>query len=188
MNKDILIKTATALFAAHGVKAVSMERIATEAGVLEKDAEAEFNDVEQLLEQCLIREIETIDAAVSDAVSQAQSSMERLIYTVSVIFARLSVFCPAFFSDLKGYASARKQSAYFSEKFHNRCVEYLIECEADEFIVSDMDMKSTALFCIEQMNSMQRKYQTKMIRIFLESISTEKGRREIKRIEKLKLV
>ena len=184
MNRIKIIQTATILFAKYGIEAVSITLIAKEANVSEQAVEAEFNGMEQLLVACVQREIEMLETDVADAVSQAQSSLELLIDAVSTVFAGLSRFCAAFYSDLVKFPLVHKQMTSFKEKFHNSCIGYFRDCEKDDFFSSDFfNMESAASFCIETFGNMEYKYQAKMIRIFLKSISTKKGVREINRID-----
>ena len=184
MNRNRIIQTATALFAAYGIKTVDMKRIAKEAYLSEQALEAEFSGMDELLETCVQHEIEMLKTDISDAVSDSQSSLELLFNAVSTVFAEYSGFCAAFYKDLREYPAAWNQLNSFREKFHNNCIGYFSDCEKDGFFSSDfLSMESSATFCIETFGSMEYKYQAKMMRIFLQSISTKKGIREIRRID-----
>ena len=182
MNRNRIIQTATALFAAYGINTVDMSRIAHEAHVSEEVLEAEFSSMDELLEACLISEIEMLKTDVTDAISGSQSSLELLVDEISTVFADGSRFCAAFYKDLKGYPAAWNRLISHKENFRNRCIGYFRDCEKDGFFSPDFNMESTAAICVETLGSIQRKFQPNVIRIFLQSICTEKGENEIKRI------
>jgi len=185
MNRNRIIQTAIALFAVYGIKAVDISRIAKETHISEQTVDAEFSSMEQLLEACVQHEIEVLETDVSDAILQSHSSLELLVDVISTVFAGLSRFCTAFYCDLGEFPLVQKQMILFRNKFHNNCIGYFIECEKDGFFSSDFfSMESSASFCIETFVNMEYKYQAKIIRIFLQSISTKKGIREINRIDR----
>jgi len=182
VNRNRIIQTATALFAAYGIKGVDMKRIAKEAFVSEQALEAEFSGIEQLLEACVQHEIETLETDVTDAISQSQSSLELLIDDISTVFAERSRFCATFYKDLNAYPAAWNRVVLFKDNFRNRCIGYFRDCEKDGFFSPDFNMESTTAICVETLGNIQRKFQPNVIRVFLQSISTEKGENEINRI------
>jgi AcrR family transcriptional regulator len=182
MTKNKIIQAATALFAKHGIEAVSMEQIAEEAHVTEKAVGAAFESKEELLEACIRHQVQILKSAVLDDVSEAQTSLEALYDYLSAVFAGLPKFCPAFHNDMKKYPTVQKSEYLFNEKLRNRCIRCFRKCEKDGFFSPDYKMETVASFCMDIFGSTEPKYQAKVIRIFLESISTEKGVREIKRI------
>jgi AcrR family transcriptional regulator len=184
MNKNKIIQTSTALFAAYGIKTVDMKRVAKEAHVSEEALETEFKGKEQLIEDCLKNEIERLETTFSEVVSYAQSSLERFVDTVSAIFNGLSGFCPAFFKDLKAYPSAQKCLNLFRERFLDMSIGYFVDCGKDGLFSPEFCNESTAAICVEQISSLEYKYQSKMLRLFLQGISTEKGIKELNRINK----
>ena len=182
-NKIKIVQTATALFAKYGIKSVDISRIAKDAEVSEKAIETEFNSMEQLLEACLQHEIKLLETEVSEAVWQAQSSLELLTGAVSTFFAGLSRFCTAFYCDLRKFPLIQKQVFSYKEKIQNRCIDYFMECEKDGYFTKEFNMESVALIYFETVGNIEYKYQANVIRLFLKSICTEKGVNEISRIE-----
>jgi AcrR family transcriptional regulator len=187
MNKSKIIQTTSALFFLYVIKSVDMKRLANEAHVSEEALEAEFSGKEQLIEECLKHEIERMETTVSDVVSYAQSTLEQLVDAVSVVFNGLSGFCPAFFKDLKAYPSAQKHLNLFRERFLDKCIGYFVDCGTDGFFNPEFCNESTAAICVEQISSLEYKYQSKMLRLFLQGISAEEGIKELNRINKLNL-
>jgi hypothetical protein len=183
MNKSKIIQTASALFAAYGINTVDMKRIAKEAHVSEETLAAEFNGKEQLIEDCLKHEIEMLEATVSDVVSYAQSSMEQFVDILSAVLAGLSGYCPAFYKDLKEYPSLQKHLNLYKTRFFDDCTGYFMDCGKDVFFNPEFSNESTAAICVEQISSLEYKYQSKMLRLFLQGISTEKGLKELNRIK-----
>jgi len=184
MNKNKIIQTTTALFATYGINTVDMKRIAKEVHVSEDALAAEFNGREQLIEECLKHEIEIMETTVSDVVSYAQSSLEKFMDTVSLVLNGLSGFCPAFFKDLKGYPSAEKLLNLFRIRFLDKSIGYFMDCVKEGFFNPEFSNESTAAICVEQISSLEYKYQSKMLRLFLQGISTEKGIKELNRLNK----
>lgn len=182
MHKNRIIQTANALFARHGIETVSMKRIAEETSASEEALEAKFGSKEQLIEICMSHEIAKMETAISCVVLYAQSSMELLVGASLAVFTELSGFCSLFYKDLKKYPSAQKQLASFKAEFQNNCMGYFRECEKDGFFTSNIDAERRVSICTEEMDNLEYRYQAKMIRIFLKSFCTEKGKEELKRI------
>jgi hypothetical protein len=160
-----------------------MTRIANDANITKKALDKEFGSKGHLVEECMKRKITEIETEISTVVAQAQSSLERLFITLSVVIAELSWFCAAYYKDLKEYPVAQNRLYSFKENFCKQCTEYFRECEKEGFFPSELNMESVASICVEQLSSLEYKYQASIIRLYLKSICTEKGNEELHRID-----
>ncbi len=104
LNKeDQLIKDAVVVFMTYGIKSVTMDDIARQMRVSKKTLYQFFKDKGDLVNKCMRRDCDFIEAKVKDIQAQGLSAIDENFAISSVIVEELRNIHPSIFYDLEKY-------------------------------------------------------------------------------------
>jgi AcrR family transcriptional regulator len=159
-----------------------MNQIAGEIGISKKTIYASFKNKEQLLDECMKQEIEKVEIIISDTIKSSQSSLETLLLVGARVFKELAGFCPAFYKDLSRFPVAQECLMRFRLKFRDSNITYFRQCAEEGFFIPTANNDGMASIYVEEIGSLTPKHQRAMIQTLLREICTEKGIKELNRL------
>ena len=173
---------ASNLFSIHGIEKVKISQLTIAFGISEEQFFVNFESKSHLVDECLKQKINAIETKVPKIISCSQSSLESLICVSGLTFKELSFFCPAFYEDLRKYSTIQKRLEIFIQSIKNICNNELQKCREEELIDLNTNNESMIAIYLEEIRSMESKYQWEMMKLFLKGFCTEKGRTELNHI------
>ncbi|MFN9710215.1 MAG: TetR/AcrR family transcriptional regulator [Bacteroidota bacterium] len=105
-----ILQKATELFMRLGIRAVSMDEIATQSGVSKKTIYQFYKDKDELVDAVMQSEEQSIHQDSKECLEQSENAVEEILLTLSRVYARFSKMNPVVISDMQR----------FHAKAHNR--------------------------------------------------------------------
>lgn len=101
--KQRIIETSFSLFLRHGIKSITMDYIASQAGISKRTLYETFKDKDELLLECLTWNRQEIAQMTLKIASSAGNALEFLLETFMSSWARMRNVNRNYFSDMKRY-------------------------------------------------------------------------------------
>ena len=122
MKKDDIVNAARSLFTDYGYKKVSMEEIASKAGVTKKTIYNYFHDKEELFEYFIKEELEKMTEVFEENLKEKKSFSERITKGLKeiLIFRKNSGFIRTIMKDISGNTN-------FISQYDEALINYLEE-------------------------------------------------------------
>ena len=122
MKKDDIVNAARSLFTDYGYKKVSMEEIASKAGVTKKTIYNYFHDKEELFEYFIKEELEKMTEVFEENLKEEKSFSERIKKGLKeiLIFRKNSDFIRTIMKDISGNTN-------FISQYDEAVINYLEE-------------------------------------------------------------
>lgn len=122
MKKEDIVNAARSLFTDYGYKKVSMEEIASKAGVTKKTIYNYFHDKEELFEYFIKEELEKMTEVFEENLKEKESFSERITKGLKeiLIFRKNSDFIRAIMKDISGNTN-------FISQYDEAVINYLEE-------------------------------------------------------------
>jgi Transcriptional regulator len=190
MMRKRIIDAAGNLFGLYGIKAVSMDDIATELHISKKTIYENFGDKAGLVFECIRHNAHQGADALESAENNAGSPLELILMTNQIAFGQVMNRCPAFFRDLEAYPEAKLQhfDKYIS-LLGSKYVRSFFRCREEGLFPEDTDFKMILDFFLEQLQRHTDKHwighshsavtHFNIIKTFLSGICTDNGRTEL---------
>jgi AcrR family transcriptional regulator len=105
-----ILQKATELFMRLGIRAVSMDEIATQSGVSKKTIYQFYKDKDELVDAVMQSEEQSVQQDSKECLEQSENAVEEILLTLSRVYARFSKMNPVIISDMQR----------FHAKAHNR--------------------------------------------------------------------
>jgi AcrR family transcriptional regulator len=105
-----ILEKATELFMRSGIRAVSMDEIASQTGISKKTIYQFYKDKDELVDAVMQSEEQSIHQDSKECLEQSENAVEEILLTLSRVYARFSKMNPVIISDMQR----------FHTKAHNR--------------------------------------------------------------------
>jgi len=105
-----ILEKATELFMRSGIRAVSMDEIASQTGISKKTIYQFYKDKDELVDAVMQSEEQSIQQDSKECLEQSENAVEEILLTLSRVYARFSKMNPVIISDMQR----------FHTKAHNR--------------------------------------------------------------------
>ena len=105
-----ILEKATELFMRSGIRAVSMDEIASQTGISKKTIYQFYKDKDELVDAVMQSEEQSIHQDSKECLEQSENAVEEILLTLSRVYARFSKMNPVVISDMQR----------FHAKAHNR--------------------------------------------------------------------
>ncbi|MCC5938767.1 MAG: TetR/AcrR family transcriptional regulator [Lunatimonas sp.] len=189
-TRDKIIAVAIREFSAAGIKSVTMDRIAREAGISKKTIYQEFKDKKELVYETFFRELEKNACKLKDMEVDADGVIEHLIEFSRFLRERFTDMHPMVLNEIKRYyPESWALFEQFKEEYAIRNLEDLMERgKALGYFRPEINSRLLALMRLEQISLLLDpsrfnpvkvnlgEIQLQMFEHFLYGIFTEKGR------------
>lgn len=146
ITKENIIETANRLFAEHGVKSVTIDRIVKELHTSKRTIYTHFKDKTELLKACLAVYHARIKAENEDIINASDNAIQAMGYLHQRIVYRANQINPNYFNDILHYYPGLLQQSYrkngnFAHKGLQKLGEWGIR---DGLFVEDLDIEVTS--------------------------------------------
>ncbi|MDR2037659.1 MAG: TetR/AcrR family transcriptional regulator [Bacteroidales bacterium] len=190
MVRNRIIEEAGRLFDLYGIKAVSMDNIASWLNISKKTIYGNFRNKEELVFEYIRVAVDTGIRVVEDAEEKAVSPLEAIILINTLTLEQVTSHCPAFFRDLESYPTAKlKVFDEYVSLIGAKYIRHFFSCMEKGLFFEGTDMPLILDFFMEQLKVAAEKFhagqsqkEIKFINViitFLAGMCTEKGREEL---------
>ena len=114
-----ILQKATELFMRSGIRAVSMDEIANQAGVSKKTIYQYYADKDELVDAVMQEEEKRIHTDSKECLEQSNDAIEEILLTLSRIYTQFSQMNPVVISDMERFHAKAHQ------RFHKMKYEHL---------------------------------------------------------------
>lgn len=199
MVRDRIIKEAETLFDAYGIKAVSMDNIASGLNISKKTIYKNFRSKRELVFEVVRTGVEKGMEALAKAEKLASSPLENIILINIITLGQVINHCPAFFRDLEAYPEAMlKIYDQYVSLVRAKYVRFFFRCIEERLFAPDADLHIVIDYFMEQARITSEKHyadgndkrgkhiQTAIA--FLAGICTDMGRTELARLKSVQFL
>ena len=190
-TKKHIITTAYDLFSQYGIKGVSMDDIARNAGISKRTLYSHFSDKEELLLQGFILLYGQIIARLDQITSEAHSALDTILLFHEEIMKCPRWYNPRFYEDLKRYPNTLEVVEVEKKRFSEKCRLYFEQGVKEGDFQPEVNFEIVSLLAKERItmkkpskvfsnHSTKEVYDTILL-TFLKGICTEEGRAKLER-------
>jgi AcrR family transcriptional regulator len=116
MEKEKIIKSATALFFRYGIRSVSMDDLAKELGMSKKTIYVHFKDKDELLRACMLAHDEEEKEILKSFQRDATNAIDEMLRIAKYVVRMLKQVSPTMIFDLQKY---HRDAWEMMNKMHN---------------------------------------------------------------------
>ena len=192
-----ILSTARTLFYKYGLKSVSMDDVAKEAGVSKKTIYEYFEDKKALVKAIVAGFIKNNRETISECSKKSPNAVEEVLVQVKLLYATLSDINYNFFHELERmYPQAWQElTAYKKETFSMLIINNLERGIAEGFFRADLPLQFTADMrlhqistAIDPVNFSEKKYDVHQLMMsftdfYLHAITTKEGKELINKYQ-----
>lgn len=193
---ETIIKKASELFFAYGVRSISMDDVAKSSGTSKKTLYQLVADKNELVDKVVEGFISCQAAAITPGAFEAKNAVEEVLKQTQSLFSVLSSVNISFFYDLeKFFPGAWQKLIEHKDKATLPCIIKNLERGIEEGLFrADLDIPFTAEVRLQQITTAlhpdiltdktrdAQKRMTALTDFYLHSITTVKGRQWIKKL------
>lgn len=122
--RDRIIAKATESFAAHGIKSITMDDIATSLGISKRTLYEVFQDKETLLTECLLKDQREMNAFLADTYNKANNVLEVILVCYQRSIETFHKTNKRFFEDIKKYPKVYDLMKNYRERDSESTIEF----------------------------------------------------------------
>lgn len=189
--KKRIVETAMQAFKAHGIKSITMDDIALSLGISKRTLYEVFANKEMLLEACILKDRDDMDAFVREMLETSDHVLDVLLKLYLRSIERFHSTHKSFFEDLKKYPKVYE--LFKNDKHHDSAetISFFEEGVKQGIFRADINFAIVNLLVYEQIElllnsnicekySFLEVYESIMF-TYLRGISTEKGAHELEK-------
>lgn len=190
MLKEQILQKAEAGFARLGIKAVNMDSLASGLRISKKTIYRYFSSKEELLAECLKRNIIRSKAQILHEAGKAGSPLEAILVIHRTVLRQSLSLCPAFHEEMKRYVRLQEMIVrHYITFIRNESLKYLTGGQEDGLFIDRHNPRLTldfmedrlSLFAVSPSVPDQKQLENYALTLFayLAGICTDKGRRQL---------
>ena len=190
LRKSIL-EIASESFSAYGIRTITMDEIASAAGISKRTLYELFKDKESLLEQIILQSQDEMKSYVNQVLSETNNVMEVILLCYKFTTKQYHRTDKRFFDDLKKYPKVHSLFLRGQERDSNETLDFFKTGVDQGLFRPDINFEIVHLLVREQMNWLLNSdafvkypfievYESIMF-TYLRGISTEKGIMKLER-------
>ena len=183
--KKQLITIASSLFSTYGIKNVTMDQIASEAGISKRTLYQNFMDKEALLYECVLATQETFRQFVDEVLRQTSNVLEILLRCYKYTIQQYHSTDKRFFDDIQKYPHVYQVFLRGKERDSNETLRFFQKGVQQGLFRNDVNFEIVNILVREQFNFLLQSdinlkypflevYESIMF-TYLRGISTAKG-------------
>ncbi|MDO4194883.1 MAG: TetR/AcrR family transcriptional regulator [Prevotellaceae bacterium] len=137
--KERILEYAMREFLSHGIRAVTMNDIATELCISKRTVYEIYADKQDLVLDCLHYHFQMAKIRMQEETAKCSNVMELLVSFYNSHINDISNFCPAFTDDLKRYAKAMEYIQEITEERNKKALMFFERGVEEGYFRSDVD-------------------------------------------------
>lgn len=190
MLKEQILQKAEAGFARLGIKAVNMDSLASGLHISKKTVYRYFSSKEELLAECLKRNIIRNKAQILHEAGKAGSPLEAILVINRTVLRQSLALCPAFHEEMKRHIRLQEMIVrHYITFIRNESLKHLTRGQEEGFFIDRHNPRLTLDFMEDRLSLFavcpsvpdQKQLENYALTLFtyLAGICTDKGRRQL---------